>query len=295
MKKFLKNLWEILKESKRGFQRGEPIVFSAAIAFFTIFSLPAILLILMLAGSTFFSAETAREKIVKEVENLISTDAGEQVRTILENAVDVPAGFWGVAIAVLIVIQSASIIFFIIQKALNEVWQVRIKPGTGFFKILKHKLTALLMVAALGLLFAISLLFDTVVAIFSDQLKTVLEEYFTTTVQTVNTVFYLSIVFVFFTTILRVLPDVKVSWKDALVGGAITSVLFLVGKQIINFALSRMIIAGIYAAAGSLVLLLLWVFYSSIILILGAEVTKAYANNRGRKVKPKAIATKYSL
>jgi len=89
------------------------------------------------------------------------------------------------------------------------------------------------------------------------------------------------------------LPDAKVTWKDALAGGLITSILFLIGKQVINFILSGMKVVGIYAAAGSLVILLLWVFYSSVILMLGAEVTKAYANNQGRQVEPNHIADRY--
>ncbi|GAB3830356.1 hypothetical protein GCM10028895_46310 [Pontibacter rugosus] len=96
--------------------------------------------------------------------------------------------------------------------------------------------------------------------------------------------------FVFFTAILKVLPDAKVSWKDALAGGLITSILFLIGKQIINYMLGSIKIAGIYAAAGSLVVLLLWVFYSSVILLLGAEVTKAYSHSQGRKTEAKDIA-----
>lgn len=222
LKHFFTNTWEILKYSRRNFLQGEPIVYSAAIAFFTIFSLPAILIILMFAGSIFFSESTVRSQLVKEVESLVSEQASTQVSSILENAVEAPTGFWGITIGLVIIIQSSTITFFIIQKALNAVWQVRTKPGVGLVQLLKNRLSALAMVANLGLLFALSLLFDTLVAMLGDQLRMLLEEHFSSTIQVVNTVFYLTIVYVFFTAILKILPDVKVPWKDALMGGAIT-------------------------------------------------------------------------
>ncbi|MFD2069173.1 YihY/virulence factor BrkB family protein [Pontibacter silvestris] len=293
MKKFFNKTWKILKDSRKNFQRNEPIVYSAAIAFFTIFSLPAILIVLMLIGSAFFAQEQVRVEIVKEVTDLINPKAGEQASTVLENAVNIPAGFWGILIGILVVINSATIIFFIIQKALNAVWQVRVKPNLSFFKILKNRLKALAMVVGLGLLLSISLLLDTVIAVFSDDLRDVFEQYLSPAIRTINTSFYLAVVLIFFTTVHKGLPDAKVAWKDALAGGVITSILFLIGKQIINYILGSVEIVGIYAAAGSLVLLLLWVFYSSVILMLGAEVTKAYANNHDRDVEPTNIALKY--
>lgn len=293
MKKFLDKAWKILKDTKNNFRGDEPVVHSAAIAFFTIFSLPAILIVLTLIGSIFFAEEAVRTELVKEVEDIISAKAGERASSVLENMMDIPAGFWGILIGIIVVLQSASIIFFMMQKGLNAIWKVKVKPGINFFRLLKYRLVALAMIAGLGLLLAISLLLDTLIAIYSEELQDVFEAYFTPAVRTVNTVFYLSVVLIFFTAVHKVLPDVKVAWKDALAGGVITSVLFLIGKQIINFVLSNVKLIGVYAAAGSLVVLLLWVFYSSIILLLGAEVTKSYANNNGRKVEPKAIAVKY--
>lgn len=293
MKKFFKTAWQILKETKSNFRGNQPIVYSAAIAFFMIFSLPAILIVLTLIGSIFFAEEAVRTQIVNNVEDLISAEAGEQANTVLENATDVPGSFWGVLIGIIVIIQSASIIFFMMQKGLNAIWQVKVKSGVNLLRLLKYRLIAFAMVVGLGLLLSISLLLDTVIAVYSEQLHNVFEEYFTPAIRTFNTVFYLTVILLFFTAVHKVLPDAKIAWKDALAGGVITSILFLIGKQIINFVLSNVQLIGIYAAAGSLVVLLLWVFYSSIILLLGAEVTKSYANNHGRKVEPKPIAEKY--
>ncbi|MFT2008245.1 YihY/virulence factor BrkB family protein [Pontibacter sp. 13R65] len=293
MNNIVNHTWRILKDANKNFQHGEPIVYSAAIAFFTIFSLPAILIVLTLAGSAFLSEQTVREEIVVHLQKLINPEAGDQINDLLENVLDFPAGFWGIFVAVVVVIKSATIIFFIIQKALNAVWQVRVKPNVKYLRFLKHRLITLAMVAGLGLLLLLSILLNTVIAVFSEGLQNVLGENFTPAVRAINWAFYLAVVFGFFTAIHKVLPDARISWKDAFAGGAITSILFLIGKQIINIILGSIKIVGIYAAAGSLVVVLLWVFYSSVILILGAEVTKAYANNRGREVEPTGIADKY--
>ncbi|GHA78009.1 YihY/virulence factor BrkB family protein [Pontibacter akesuensis] len=287
---FFKRAWSILKEVKRNFRNGEPVVHSAAIAFFTIFSLPAISIVITLIGSAFFSEDTVRKEIVKEVRSLVSVEASEQVNVVIQNALEVPAGFWGVLFGIVVVVQSSSIMFLIIQKALNAVWQVKPKRNLGILRIVKHRLITLGMVIGLGLLLTLSLLLDTTITMFDEQLKYAFEEYFSGAVRAINTVFYLLIVFVFFTAVLKILPDVKVSWKDALVGGLITSIFFLIGKEIINYVLGSIRIAGLYAAAGSLVVLLLWVFYSSVILLFGAEVTKAYASSYGRHPKPRSIA-----
>ncbi|PVY42861.1 YihY/virulence factor BrkB family protein [Pontibacter virosus] len=235
---------EILKDSYRNFLRDEPIVYSAAIAFFTIFSLPAILIVLTLAGSMFFSEETVRAEIVKQMEELMSKEVGSQVSDLLDNVTQIPIGFWSILIG-------------------------------------------------LGFLLLMSLVFDAALMVFSDQLYELLEEHLTSAIKLIKTAFSILVVLTFFTAIHKILPDAKVQWRDALAGGIITSILFLIGKELINYILGSVKVVGFYAAAGSFVVVLLWVFYSSVILMLGAEVTKAYANNHGRKVEPSEIAERF--
>lgn len=133
MKNLLKRTWQILKDSKKNFQQGEPIVYSAAIAFFTIFSLPAILIFLSLLGSFFFSEDAIQAKIVAHIEELVSKEAGEQVSTVLENVTNIPVSFWSILIGIVVIIKSSTIIFFIVQKALNSVWQVKVRQDVKYF------------------------------------------------------------------------------------------------------------------------------------------------------------------
>ncbi len=292
-KGFLQQVADILKDAYRNFQRNEPIVYSAAIAFFTIFSLPAILIVLTLAGSIFFSEETVRAEIVKQMQELISEEVGGQVSDLLENVTQLPLTFWSILIAVVVVVKSATVIFFIMQKALNSVWQLRVKHDVNYFKLLGHRLVTLGIVAGLGFLLLASLVFDAALMVFSDQLYGLLEEHLTSAIKLIKIAFSILVVLMFFTAIHKILPDAKVHWHDALAGGIITSVLFIIGKELIDYILSNVKVVGLYAAAGSFVVLLLWVFYSSVILMLGAEVTKAYADNHGREVKPSEIAEKF--
>lgn len=293
MKHFFTQTWQILKESKTNFQQGEPIVYSAAIAFFTIFSLPAILIFLSLLGSFFFSEAAVQDEIVAQVEELVSKEAGEQASTVLSNVTNIPVGFWSILIGVVVMIKSSTIIFFIIQKALNSVWQVKVKKNVKYWDLLKHRLLTLLMVASLGFFFMASIVLDIFLDIYSQQLQDLFEQYLGPAVKTINTVFNIILMLIFFTAAHRVLPDAKVDWRDALAGGIITSFLFLIGKEVISYILGSVKVVGIYATAGSLVVLLLWVFYSAIIMMLGAEVTKAYASHYNHKVEPSDIAVKY--
>ncbi|CAN5473948.1 YihY/virulence factor BrkB family protein [soil metagenome] len=270
----------------------EPIIYSASIAFFTIFSLPAILIVITLIGSAVFSEEDVQNQIISRVESLVHEDAAEQVGVVLENVVEVPGGFWGILIGIVVVVKSATMIFFIMQKALNSIWRVKVKKNVKYLRLMKHRLINLAMVVGLGLLLFLSIVLDTVLVVFSQQFNDIFEGTFSPVIWIISLLFSLGVILIFFTSVLKVLPDVNISWKDALAGGLITAILFLIGKQIINIVLTNIEIAGVYAAAGSLVLILLWVFYSSIILFIGAEVTKAYANNHGREINPSSIAVK---
>nr|MDQ3395003.1 YihY/virulence factor BrkB family protein [Bacteroidota bacterium] len=194
---------------------------------------------------------------------------------------------------ILVIIKSATMIFFIMQKALNSVWNIELKSKVNYFKVIKHRLITFAIVVGLGATLLLSLFLDAIFIVFSDQLQSLFNDYLSPAVKVVRYLFSIAAIFVFFTIIQRKLPDVKITWEDSIAGGIITSILFLIGKEIINYVLSNIKIIGIYAAAGSLVILLLWVFYSTIILILGAEVTKAYSQYHGRDIIPNSIAVKY--
>lgn len=295
MTHFISKIKQISKDTFRYLKEGEPIVYCAAIAFFTIFSLPAILIVLVLIGSLFFSEEEVRNEIINQVSQNVNAEAAEQVKEVLENALDLPGQIWWIIIGVLVIIKSATMIFFIMQKALNAIWKVDVKKDVNYLKLMKHRAITLALVVGLGLLLVLSIMTDTLINFFGDEIGFLWEGFPKPITRTGGLLFTLIMVFVFFTAIHKTLPDAKIRWNDALAGGAITSVLFMVGKEVISLILNNIKIEGYYATAGSLVIILLWVFYSSIIFYLGAEITRAYSNSHGRKTEPTSIAFKYSV
>lgn len=293
LKYFFIQTWQILKTSVKNLNEDEPIVYSAAIAFFAIFSLPAILLVVSLVGSLFFSEEEVRTEIINQVSEWVPEDASRQVASVLDNVTDIPSGIWGIIVSILVILKSATIILFIVQKALNSVWKLKLKRHAPYLTVAKHRLLTFLLVAGLGLALVLNLVLDTVLSLYSSQLEDFLEEYFPPTARAIQYLFSVLLTLIIFATIQKTLPDARVAWKDAIAGGIITSVLFIVGKSVIDLIFSSIEIAGIYSAAGSLVIILLWIFYSSQILFLGAELTKAYSIHHKRGVKPSSIAVKY--
>jgi membrane protein len=293
-KNFFKNAWQIMKATLKYLKEDEPIIYCAAIAFFTIFSLPAILIVVTLVGIIFFDVETISTQIHEVADEYIGDEAAEQIAVVLSNVIESPDSFWYIVIGVLVVVKSATMIFFMIQKALNSIWKVEVKKDVKYLSYLKHRSVTLLIVVGLGFLLVLTMLLDTAVSLAGDQLTGIFPGDSHHTVTAINFLLSFLMVLVFFTSIHKTLPDAKIPWKDALAGGIITSILFLIGKQVINLILSEIEVADYYAAAGSLVVILLWIFYSSIILFLGGEITKAYSVNRGHEVKPKSIAVKYT-
>ncbi len=293
LKNYFKKTWQISKDTLKYLNEDEPIVYSAAIGFFTIFSLPAILIVISMIASLFFNEEAVRNEIVSHVEEIINHEASEQVAAVLESVSSMPSGFWSITIGILVIIKSATVILFIIQKALNSIWRVKVKDDANKLRLFIYRLLTFMMIAGLGIAFVASIFLDFLILIFSDILEAVFEEYLHPAVRTIQYAFGAVVSMISFTIILKALPDAKIPWKDALAGGFITTILFMIGKQIINLVLGSIKIAGIYAAAGSLVIVLLWVFYSAQILFLGAEITKAYNTYHGRKVEPSPIAVKW--
>lgn len=295
LKKTYRDTIGILKNTVSYIGQDQPIVYSAAIAFFTLFSLPAILVVIVTIGTVFFERTEIKDEIVSQIERNVDSEAAEQVSEVLNNVMNLPDSTLYIIIAILVIFKSATMIFGILQKALNSIWKVKLKKGVSFWKIAKYRTIPLLFVIGLGFLMVLTLFIDLLLSYISNVGSGILPEtvesiLFGLTKMAVN----FSVVILFFTIVHKTLPDAIVQWKDAIAGGIITTVLFLIGTRIINLIISNLDLNDYYSAAGSLVILLLWIFYSSVILFLCGEITKAYAVQRGHKIKAKPIAELYS-
>jgi len=296
LKKIFGDTIEILKKTVKYVGQDQPVVYSAAIAFFTLFSLPAILVIVVSIGTVFFEKSEIKSEIISQIELNVDAETAEQVNEVLNKVMNLPDSVLFIIISALVIFKSASMIFGILQQALNSIWKVKLKKGVSFWLIAKYRSIPLLFVFGLGFLLVLTLFVDLLQTYISNVAAGILPE----NVESIligftNLIFNFSVVMLFFTIVHKTLPDAIIQWKDALAGGIITTILFLIGTRVIKLIISNIDLNNYYSAAGSLVVLLLWIFYSSLILFLCGEITKAYAVQRGHKIKPKPIAVRYSV
>jgi membrane protein len=228
-------------------------------------------------------------KVFDQISGLIGKQGGEAVRTIMVNPQQQQKSLVASIVAIGALLVTTTGLFLELQDALNTIWGVRVKPGQGIKILVKSRLLSFGMICIIGFLLLVSMVVSTAL--------TALNKYFAGLVpdlhilwQVLNVVLSFGVITVLFAMIFKVLPDVKVAWKDVWIGAAITALLFTVGKFGLGMYLAKSATASAYGAAGALVLVLLWVYYSAQILLFGAEVTQVYACRFGGKMEPAAYA-----
>jgi membrane protein len=287
MKKFFKTVWKVLKRVFKQYTKDDPVIYAAAIAFFTIFSLPSILIIIIYFAGIFLGEEAIRGEISDQIQDVIGPSSANQIENIIENARLSDSGVWTTVLSVAMLLFSATVIFNFIQKALNSIWKVKAKPKKGATKFLRDRFFSFLLVLVLGILLIASLLSDTILGFFQEFINDVFSPATAVLMTIANFTFSFIILVVIFGLVFKVLPDAYIRWKDAWVGATFTAVLFTIGKFIIGFVLSSSDITTTYAAAGSTIGILLWVFYSSIIFLIGGVFTQVYSEMIGKEIRPK--------
>lgn len=291
MKKFSFGLvWQSLKSSFKGFSEDKITKLSASLAYYTVFSLGPLLFLLVLIAGLFLGKEAVQGNIYQELDNLIGAEAAKQVQDILKNVSLSDKGGLAAVIGIITLIIGATSVFAEIQDSMNSIWGLKPKPSAGILQTIKSRLLSFGLIGSLAFLLLVSLAVTTVVAGLGQKVQQLIPGAGAVILYIVNLVLSLGITSVLFAVIFKVLPDVRIGWKDVWPGAIFTSVLFLLGKFGISAYISSSDVGTTYGAAGSLVILLLWIYYSSIILYFGAEFTMYYALNTGAKVTPKPYA-----
>lgn len=262
---------------------------SAALAYYSIFSIAPLLVIAIGLAGMFFGHEAVSGQLYDDLKGYVGAQSAEALQSMVQSASRPAQGMWATALGFLTLMVGASGVFGQLKDALNTIWEVRSKPGKGVMAFLREKLLNFGMVLVIGFLLLVSLVLSTAIAGLNEYFESV----FTLPVfvwSTVTFVISLGIVTTLFAMIFKVLPDAKVGWRDVWMGALITGLLFEVGKTGLAWYLGRESTASAYGAAGSVVLLLLWVYYTSCILFFGAEFTQVYAQDGGRVIAPAANA-----
>jgi membrane protein len=264
----------------------------AALAYFTVFSLaPLLVVLLAVFGLVFGNSEVARHRIIEQLQYFIDPGGIKAVQDVAAQAAKPKAGIIATAIGIVIGLFGASGVFGQLQDALNTIWGVKPKPGGGLWGFLRARFLSFAMVGGVCFLLLVSLTVETILRSLNEFLRAMLPGG-EILAMALFLLFDLVVVVLLFAFIFRYLPDAKIAWKDVWIGAALTGALFVLGKFVLALYLGSGAAGSAYGAASSLITLLLWIYYSAQILFFGAEFTQVYANTYGSMVAPKKHAVK---
>jgi membrane protein len=279
--RLLKNAWLLVYESVNEWINDRASRKGAALAFYTVFSLAPILILSIAIAGLFFGQEAARGEIYEQVSGLLGADAARAIQAMVQNASRPGAGIIATLIGFVTLFIGATTALAELKDGLDQIWDAPPEKTQGFWYFLRKRMLSVGLILSLGFLLLVSLVLSAVVSAMArtwgatDATSTVL--------QGVNFVFSFGLVTLLFAMIYKILPAVRIAWRDVVIGAAVTALLFTVGKMAIGIYLGNSAVSSSYGAAGSVILVLVWVYYSAQIFLLGAEFTKVYAHRYGSK------------
>jgi membrane protein len=289
-KQAFKNGFTILKAAFNGFIDDLALKYSASLAYYTVFSLAPMLLLVISLASIFLSRDAFQGKLFAEINGIVGADAAKQIQDMIKHLEMTGKSTLSVILGVITLVIGATTVFGEIQESINLIWQVKPKPKAAWIKLLRDRLWSGSMIVTLGFLLLVSLLLNGALLALSDKLKTFLPDITVLIFNLINLMISFIVITVLFAVIFKVLPDAKMKWKDVRPGAIFTALLFMVGRLVIGIYISRSGTSSTYGAAGSLIVILLWVYYTAVILYFGAEFTRAYADFYGIKIEPAEFA-----
>ena len=285
----MKEFFQLLILAGKEFVSDNAMKLSASLSYYTLFSMAPMLIIVIAVSSVVLGKEAVEGYLFQQFEDIIGPLGAMQLQEMIRNvnvSNDTP---WVAAIGIVTLIIGATGVFVEIQDSVNAIWSIKVKVKHSWLKFLKNRLLSFSMVVGIGFLLLVTLTVSSLLSMLYDRLSV----YFGQAIwvawiltNTITTATVLSL----FAIIFKVLPDAKLKWRDVLVGAFFTAILFLAGKYLINIYLSKSSTVSAYGAAGAVVLIILWIYYSSAILFFGAEFTKVYADKYGGRILPNSYA-----
>jgi len=293
-KTIFKNLWQIVKKSFSAFGEDKVTKLSGSLAYSTIFSLGPLLIVIISVCGVFLGREAIEGKIYETLKGFVGSESARQLQEIIQNAYSSGKSKVAAIISGIILLIGATAIFGEIQDSINIIWGIKPKPKKGWVKMLKNRFLSFSLIIGLGFLLLVSLMVNTLIDGFNSQLQAWFPEVSAVLFYVINIMVTALIVTLIFASIFKVLPDAQIRWKDVVAGSITTTLLFMLGKLAISFYISKSNVGSTFGTAGSFVVLLVWVYYSSLILYFGAEFTKEWSIQFGSPIQPNqyAITTK---
>ncbi len=279
----LRSVWEVLKDAGSSWMEDKAPRLGAALAYYSVFSLAPLLVIIIGIAGLVVGHEAAGHHLTDQIKNLVGEEGGKAVRAMVESASKPQTGIVGTVLGVLMLLFGAAGLFGQLQDALNTVWEVEPKPGQGIWGLIRERFLSLSMVLGVAFLLLVSLVISAGVAAFVQLFGDMGAGFLG---HAANEIVSVIVIALLFAVIFKFLPDAKIAWGDVWLGAALTAVLFEIGKFLLGLYLGHSGIASGYGAAGSLAVLLVWLYYSGQIFLFGAEFTRAYANRLGSRIVP---------
>jgi membrane protein len=275
----------ILKETMQDWSADNAMRRAAALAFYTVLSMAPLLVLAVSIAGLVYGQEAAKGEIAAQISGVVGPQAGQAIQTILSHAREPGDGFLSSIVGGLVLLFGASGVFGELQASLNEIWRVAPKPGRGFWGVVQQRFFSFAMVLGVAFLLLVSLVLSAMIealgAYFSHVLPGGVALW-----EVVNFVFSLGVISCLFALIFKVVPDAEIGWRDVWMGALVTALLFTVGKWALGVYLGRASVASPYGAAGSVVVLVIWVYYAAQILLMGAEFTQVFARHLGHRIAP---------
>jgi membrane protein len=290
MKFHPKDYWKVFKQSVSEFGDQQILKKSAALAYYTVFSLAPMLMIALTVAEFFYGNDAIAGSLYSQIQSLVGATAAVQIQELIKNAAISGDSTFATVVSIVTLVLTATGVFTEIQDSINSIWHLKAKPKTGMIKIVINRLLSFSMVVGLGFIMLVSLMINALIEAFGKALTRLMPDVTVYIIYAINLVVTLGVVTLLFGVIFKLLPDAKIRWKDVLVGSFVTAILFLAGKFGITFYLGASKISSSYGAAGSIIVILLWVYYSSIILYFGATFTRIYAQLKGCSIAPNDYA-----
>jgi membrane protein len=292
MKMTIKAFFKIAGSASTRWWGKDPFMQSAVIAYYAIFSMPGLLVIVISVGSLFFKRDVITGQLYTQISSIMGVETARQVQDMIITISQTNKSVLATIIGLITVLIGATGVFVELQKALNVIWEVKAKPRRAVFTLIRTRLFSFGLILSVGFLLLISLTITTIIAVMGNWVMNHWPNIVLIIFYVLNFIISFGVVMLLFALLFKILPDAKIQWKYLWWGSILTAFLFILGKSAIGFYLGKTNPGSAYGAAGSIVLILLWVSYSSMILFYGAEFTRAYADYFNGKVSPTEVAVK---
>jgi membrane protein len=288
----IRDLAQLFKTAYLEWKKKDPFRQSAIIAYYAIFSLPALLVVVISLAGLFFDTDAVNTRVMDQIKQTMGRETSEQIKEMLIRASVAKSSIWATIIGIAVLLIGATGVFVQLQKTLNIIWEVKAVPKKGIWPLLKTRLFSFGLILSIAFLLLVSLVISTILGYISNWMSAESSDVMLIIFQILNFIISLSVISVLFALMFKILPDARIKWKYVWIGSVITALLFTLGKTALAFYFSKAEPGEGYGAAGSIILILLWVSYSSMILFYGAEFTRACANLYSNYISPSELAVK---